>query len=281
MANCPSCGCYVSSGAKYCPSCGGKINRGDAPAADTPAAIPQNWYENTAPAVPAPPVPEEEYFDPGPGVREVWARAAGILAGKPLRLWGMSLLCTLLVALASVLAFVPLIALPIVFVLYVGMESIYLEGLYGAEPSSPQLFKGFRKGCFLRWAAGMGWMSLWVLIWGLIPIAGPFIAVARLYSYRFVPYIMLSDPEVNAFDALRRSMDMTRSFRLRMFLADALALLAIVAVLVVLALLSGLDYIGFVFGLLMLALLLAAAALLPLFLGLTRACFYDEIEKMM
>ena len=184
-------------------------------------------------------------------------------------------------ALACALAPLPILYLPIVFALYVGMEAIYLEGIYGAEPETEQLFRGFSKGSFLRYAAGMGWMCLWVLIWSLIPVAGIVFGVIKAYSYRFVPYIMLSDPEVNAFEALKRSKEMTMGYKAKMFGADAIVAAAVLVLVLVLVLLSNIDYIGVLFAIVLLAVYLAAIAFLPIFFGFVRACFYDEVEKKM
>lgn len=288
MANCPACGCKVSDNAKFCPSCGGRIapveNSELVPQAPVSAPaeemVPANWYSGGEACDTA---YEEEgvYEDPRPTVRGIYARVGEVLRARPLKLWGMSLLNLLLVFLSCALAAIPIIALPIVFALYVGMEAIYLEGIYGAEPTSKQLFKGFSKSSFMRFVGGMGWMCLWVFIWSLIPIAGVVFGVIKAYSYRFVPYIMLSDPEVDAFEALNRSKEMSYGLKARMFAADALVIAALLVAVTVLVLLSNIDFIGFIFAIVLFVLYIAAIAFLPLFFGLVRACFYDEAEKMM
>ena len=276
MPSCPYCGCYVSANAKFCPSCGSRT--GSHPPKTEPQENPGRWY--AAETLPQP-LSQEEYCDPGPGVREVYARVLALLREKPLRLWGASLLYLLLTALACGLSMLPIISIPLVFALSVGMESIYLEALCGAAPEPRHLFKAFTKSGFIRFVCGMGWAALWLLIWSLIPIAGPFIAVAKSYSYRFVPYIMLSDPEVDAFRALERSKEMSRGFRGRMFLSELFLALALLLITAVLVLLSALHIIGFVFALALVLLALASAALLPMILGLMRATWYSQIEKML
>lgn len=287
MANCPACGCYVGGRAKFCPSCGVRIQSGPAPAQEAlrpqeaaralEESVPVNWYESPETVTPEEPPCEEE----GVSIRGIYIRCAELLRARPIRLWGLSLLNLLLMVLACALAPVPIIYLPITFALYVGMEAIYLDGLYGAEPETEQLFRAFARGSFLRYAAGMAWMCLWVLIWSLIPIAGVVFGVIKAYSYRFVPYIMLSDPDVNALDALKRSKEMTMGCKAKMFGADVLVAAALLVLVLVLALLSNIDFIGFIFAIALAAVYLAAIAFLPIFYGLVRACFYDEIEKKM
>lgn len=287
MANCPACGCYVGAKAKFCPSCGVRIQPGSAPAQEATSPVdaapvleesaPVNWYESTEVVAQEEPPCREE----GISIIAIYRRCGELLRARPIKLWGLSLLNLLLMSLTCILAPLPIIFLPIAFALYVGMEAIYLEGIYGAEPETEQLFRGFAKGSFLRYAAGMGWLCLWVLIWSLIPIAGVVFGVIKAYSYRFVPYIMLSDPEVNALEALKRSKEMTLGYKAKMFGADALVAAALLVLVLVLVLLSNIHYIGFIFAIVLAAVYLAAIAFLPIFSGLVRACFYDEIEKKM
>ena len=121
--------------------------------------------------------------------RDLIAKALQVLVQKPIRLWGLSLLCQLLVTLATGLSVIPIIFLPIIFVLNAGMAAVYLTGYRGGEVNSDALFAGFKR--FFKVAGGMGWMALWIFIWGMIPVAGIVFAVIKSYSYRFVPYIMI------------------------------------------------------------------------------------------
>lgn len=273
MADCAFCGCHVSAGAKFCPACGSRLTQAEEREI---TALAEAWY-----------APEEEAGGweeapaPGLSLREIFSDLAGILSTLPTALWGVSLLWMLLTVLACTLGVLPFIWLPVVFALEIGACGIYMDALYGVRPRPAQLFRGFSKGGFLRYVCGMGWMSLWIFIWALIPIVGPVLALAKSYSYRFVPYIMLSDPEADAFQALERSKAMTRGLRLKMFLAELLLLGALLLAGLVLVLLSGLHIVGFVFALLLVVLAAAAVTVLPMVLGLLRAGFYAAAEKML
>jgi len=167
------------------------------------------------------------------------------------------------------------------------MVNIFLCGYRGEPISATQLFEGFREGKFLRNAGGMGWRYLWLLIWGLIPVAGPILCIIKFYSYRFVPYIMLAEPEITATDALKKSMAQTDGYRGKMFLADFLIALVIGGILFILFLITFLvfmiptvgPYIGVLFLLVAGLVTVVIAALLPLFMGTIEAVYYDKISK--
>jgi len=178
--------------------------------------------------------------------------------------------------LAMIFGFFPIIWLPIVFVLQLGMANIFISGYRGHAISSMQLFEGFRNGRFLRNAGGMGWRALWLIIWALIPIAGAIISIVKYYSYRFVPYIMLEEPEIHATEALKKSMIQTYGYKGKMFLADFLIGLGVAVIGVILFLIMMIPYLGFVLAGIIYILLIA---LLPLLMGTLEAVYYDKVSK--
>ena len=212
-------------------------------------------------------------------VAEIFAKTFSFLSRKPFLLWGLSLLFMLLSYLAIAFsAFIPIIFLPIIFVLTLGMASIFLNGYRGQEVSSADLFSGFNAK-FVRNAGGMGWMYLWILIWALIPIAGIVFAIIKVYSYRFVPYILITDPDIKATDALKKSMQQTKGFRLKMFGADLAVYGCLFGAFLILHLLSLIPYLGYLFAVILVLFWIVSIAVLPLILGIMHAAFYDEITK--
>jgi len=182
--------------------------------------------------------------------------------------------------LAILFGIVPLIWLPILFVLQLGMANIFLCGFRGQEINSNQLFEGFSKGKFMRNAAGMGWRYLWSLIWAMVPIMG----YVKFYSYRFVPYIMISEPDIAANEALRKSMRQTDGYKGKMFLTDLIIYAALSGVVLIFALLIFLvSYIHFVIGIFFTLIgglvYFVVMMLLPLFLGTIEAVYYDKISR--
>ena len=125
------------------------------------------------------------------------------------------------------------------------------------------------------------WMQLWTLIWGFVPIMN----IIKTYSYMFVPYILLKQPDINATDALKRSMEMTNGYKMKIFLAQLLIFVIIGVIGGVFAGLAvGLAFIhpiiGVIFTLPLFAIALIVALFLPLFMGLLGVAFYDEIENL-
>ena len=210
----------------------------------------------------------------GTPASELVERAFFVIKQKPTQLWGISLLFELLAALACILGILPIISLPIVLVLQVGMTAVFLTGYRGEEVKAETLFLGFQR--FFKVAGGMGWMTLWILIWGMIPVVGPVFAIIKSYSYRFVPYILLNNPEISAFDALRLSIRKTQGFKGKMFLADLWVLVPCILLSAVLGLLSQIRDIGIIFLILASLFGLFLLLTLPLLMGLINAACYEE-----
>ena len=207
---------------------------------------------------------------------EAYKQAFNVLKSKPFRLWGLSLLNIVICAAAGLLSigFLPL-GMAFAFVIDCGMAKVYLDGLSGREVNADQLFEGCKSfGGFLRIAGGMAWQSLWIFLWCLIPIVGPVFAVIKYYEYRFVPYILMTRPEVSATQALRLSMQLTKGKKGQMFLADFLLGIVCFAAVLVLTLFAFIPIIGLLFGMTEFLLILVLAAFSPVFIGLYGAAFY-------
>lgn len=210
-------------------------------------------------------------------IENIYENAVRILMKKPLRLWGISLLNTLLAVLISIFGVLPIVTIPVMLTLTAGMSVIYLDGYRGREAESEQLFAGFKN--FAHVAGGMCWKSLWVLIWALIPIAGIVFAVIKSFSYAFVPYILIEKPNISATQALKQSIEQTNGKKLKMFVAWLLPIAAVAVVSLVLSLLAMIPYAGIVFTVINILFTIAYSALMPLFLGLISAGFYDAAEN--
>ena len=188
-------------------------------------------------------------------------------------------MCTLLTGLACMFGVIPLIWAPIVWVLSLGMTNIYLCGIRGKDISSTQLFEGFGNGKFLKNAGGIGWMNLWVLIWGMIPFVGLVMAIIKSYSYRFVPYIMLSEPDLPATEALKKSIQQTNGYKGKMWLADFVIGAGLVVLVLVFGVLSMIPFVGVLFVIIGGLALIVAYALLPLLMGIISAVCYEKITQ--
>ena len=203
-----------------------------------------------------------------------YKKSLEVILKKPFTLWGLSLMSGLISFLALIFfGLIPAIFIAVGYLLTCGMAKIYLDGLVENPVYSDQLFCGFNKNCF-RIAGGMAWKDLWILIWALIPIAGPFIAIVKSYSYRFVPYILVTCPDVKATEALRISKQQTQGMKMEMFLADLCFGVAIGLACLVLTIFSSIPIIGILFALVYFVFVLLVAVLSPIFQGLYRAYFF-------
>lgn len=203
---------------------------------------------------------------------KTYRKALEVIAKKPIMLWGLSLLSAIITSLiCSACIGMPIIGVAVAGVIACGMAKVYIDGLFGKKVNSDQLFAGFN-GNFMRIAGGYLWYALWTFIWCLVPIAG----IVKAYSYRFVPYILITRPDVSATQALRLSMQMTKGKKGQMFLADLCFFAGIFVVSLVLGLLATIRFIGPVFGLILFIFTVLVGLFSNIFVGLYSAAFYVE-----
>lgn len=210
-------------------------------------------------------------------IQYIYQNVFNVLKEKPVTLWGTSLLCSLLCGLASVFGVLPIISVPITFILSASMAVIYWKGYRREAFVSQDLFAGFSHA--LHVAGGMAWMVLWLVLWLLVPLAGPVMLIVKSLSYSLTPYILIRHPEISATDALKVSMEQTKGYKGNMFLTYLVFGVAIWIVCFVLAMLTAIEAISLVFGFLLFLVALVLLLFAPLFLGLIQAAFYEEIQK--
>jgi len=294
MRYCASCGAAVEEGINFCASCGQPVEQAPPPPVQQAPPPVQQAPPPPPPVQQAPPPmqqpaypqgsPQQQYAQPMRppdicSVGEIYKRVFAALKAKPMLLWGISLMFLLVSELIIMFSLLPIIFIPVVAVLGVGMISVYLASYRGQIINTSMLFTGFND--FKRIAGGMMWMSLWGMIWGMVPVYG----IVKLYSYRLVPYILLSQPDISPAEALKKSMAMTDGFKMKMFLADLFIGLIVGAISGLLFLITiGLGFItpilSFLFGIVPTLFYLICVLILPLFSGLMHAIIYDEIEKV-
>ena len=214
-------------------------------------------------------------------IGSIYKQSLAVLAKKPFRLWGISLLQIFLASAAYALFGVVVgVAVSIGLLLETSMTLIYLNGFLGQDVKATHLFDCFRDWHTVgRVLGGMAWMLMWVVLWSLIPVVGIVFGIIKAYSYRLTPYILMREPDIKATDACKVSAERTMGFKGKMFLADILAVLAVWAAVLILSLLSAIPYLGWLFGIVNIAVIIICAACLPRFLGLVQSAFYVEIEK--
>jgi hypothetical protein len=276
---CQKCGTDNTDGGSFCATCGTPL---EAPVNAPAPVVHQQSYQQPPPPPGYPPqgAYQQPHYQQPPAqqgfIGEVFSKSFAFLFKKPMLLWGLSLIFALMVWIAIVGSlFIPMVWFPIVAVLFLGMCNIFIRGYRGQEISATLLFEGFGKGRFLRNAGGIGWMELWILIWALIPIVGPIFAVIKGLSYCFVPFIMLNEPDIQATEALKKSMAMTDGYKSKMFWTFFLMGLCVGFAIIVLVVIS----IPMITLVITIPALLIIYALLPLLYGTVFAVMYDKVSR--
>lgn len=208
-------------------------------------------------------------------------RALKVIAKKPFKLWGISLLSGVLTSVGSMLfGVIPGVALAISLLISTSMTMVFLHGLRGEDVKVVQLFD-----CFKDWQTikrvlgGMAWMALWIFLWSLIPIVGFVFAIIKSYQYMLVPYILVHEQNVPLTEAIHISEQRMKGSKRYVFLAELLSIGAIVAAIIVLSVLAAIPFIGVIFGFVLFLVILAVAIFASLFFGLLRASFYELINE--
>lgn len=251
MSFCSNCGNEIPEGTAFCPKCGTNVATGATPAT-APAAAPQGL------------------------ITKVIGKALGVMLKKPIKLWGLSLLAALLGVLASIGGgAVPIIGFGLALILDLGMTWVYLDGYRGKDVSAEQLFAAFKKP--MRSFGGMGWFNLLVFLWSLIPIVGPIFGIIKGYGYSFVPYYLRDDETTSPVQLAKDSLAATKGYKGKMFLADLLVGLGIGVICLVLLLLGMIPVIGRFFIFVLVVFFILLCVLLPLYNGLLKAAWYEEI----
>ena len=70
---------------------------------------------------------------------------------------------------------------------------------------------------FFRKLGGMMWMSLWIFLWAMIPVAGYVLCIIKGFAYSMTPYILADCPNVTATEALKLSKRMTDGYKGELF----------------------------------------------------------------
>ena len=101
----------------------------------------------------------------------------------------------------------------------------------------------------------------------------------KTYSYSLVPYIIKEDNKRRAVDVARESDARTKGYKGKMFLTDLLVVLCIAVVMIILNFLGKIPAVGVVFSFIKNLVNIVISLLTPLFFGLIRAAWYEEIMK--
>lgn len=208
-------------------------------------------------------------------------RSFKVIATKPFKLWGISLLSGILSTVAFFLFGAVIgLAIAIVLLLSTSMTMVYLHGLRGEDVKVVHLFDCFKDWVTIkRVLGGMAWMALWIFIWSLIPIVGFVFAIIKTYEYMLVPYILVHEQNIPLTEATNVSKQRMAGSKRYVFLAELLSVGAVCGVTLVLSILMRIPFIGIIFGLIALLVALVVSVFSNLYFGLLRASFYELINE--
>ena len=204
------------------------------------------------------------------------------LFSKPIQLWGLSLLSVILNTCAKLLCSIPpILGMSVSRTLSAGMNCVFLDAYNGKEVNSKQIFSGFSSGkSFFRVAGGMLWKSFWLLIWGLLLVIPPVGIAALIYkgiSYSFTSYILLKKQDISPLDALKRSMQLTKGYKGKIFVTYLLVAAAYLLIALISFLFALIPYIGIVIAALI---FIVVGILSPLFFGVLQAAMFTEVLRL-
>lgn len=216
----------------------------------------------------------------------ILGRSLKVIFKQPFRLLGLTAFAGLLAYLSGILfAAVPGVAYVVTALLCAAIAWIYLRTVRGETCKTADFFQVCKDGAvFKRVLTGMAWRDLWILIWGLIPFAGVVFGVMKNYEYRFVPYILMDNPEITASEALKLSSEKTKGYRVKMFLSDLLifgvCFLVMLSVLPIeFLLIRGNAFGGLVvYSMFSTILLIVLSVFAVLLMNTTHAAYYEEAE---
>lgn len=207
----------------------------------------------------------------------IFSKMLNLFKGTQKRLFGLSLLHVLLCFVIMIMSgIVPIVGLCFVLVINSGMSLIFLCAYKHQLYKTETMFIGFYN--LKHVCGGMLWAFFKTYIWLLIPFMGIFIMGIKRYEYRFVRYILISKPDVNALDAAEESKKATNGYKLTMFITDLVVIGAIISCEGILYLFSLVPYIGVLFKAAMLLSSILILLFLPMLNGAISAMFYHEIS---
>ena len=122
------------------------------------------------------------------------------------------------IALIAVFGILIFLALRIFlgYILEVGGRKYFIELSQGHSEIS-YLLKYFNKKYYLNLIAALLFRALYIFLWSLLLIIP---GIIKMYEYRFVPYIMAENPELEHSRALNLSREMTRGQKMDIFVLD-------------------------------------------------------------
>ncbi len=102
------------------------------------------------------------------------------------------------------------------YLIEVGGQKYFLNASEG-ESTLNHITFGFTSGKWLNIVRTMFLRSVFTYLWAMLLLIP---GIVKYYSYRMVPYILAENPDVDSFEAIAISKEMTRGHKMNMFVMD-------------------------------------------------------------
>ena len=214
-------------------------------------------------------------------VSEVFANAMSVYKSRFWFFVGATLFAALLAFLGGALfVFVLGMALLVTYLLTTAQDRFYLRSCRGENVKLVSLFDTAKDlKSVKRVFCARGWADLWILIWGLIPVAGIVFAIIRYYEYSFVTYLISDREDLTATELKEESKRLTQGYKGKMFLIDFLFWLAIAVIVGILSLLGLIPYVGYAFMAIATLFVAASTVFIPPLLHIIHAEIYLSLTN--
>lgn len=133
--------------------------------------------------------------------------------------WLYPVLCTLLyAAVASMASSIPVAGLLVSAPLGFGFSVAFLQFVRGEAEEDNLVTRPFAVfNHYGRWLGASLLVALFVFLWSLLLVIP---GIVKAYSYAMTPYILHDNPEMGVSDSLRRSQQMMKGYKTKLFLLD-------------------------------------------------------------
>ena len=249
-------------------------------------------------------------------ISQRYRRAFDIIKTLPMTLFGVTALMLALsvYTFRSVVMWIfPIAAIPVTYLLTVGMMSVFLKAARDEKYDIMDFFAVFKDWQTVkRVVGGMLWMLLMVYLWSVIPalavtiilliptlivslafdteaffiLYGVFIAIVWIVAcvmaiiksmeYSLTGYVLIDRPDIKATDAVKESSRLTKGIRGRIFGAMILPSFIVSFVVSIVTALSELPLIGWLFGAAAIVVNILLSVCVSVFTGLVMAGFYAD-----
>lgn len=143
---------------------------------------------------------------------------SGVMEGPEgiMEMIGVPTIVGLIIGVVTLIFAMVIIKLLVGYLIEVGGQKYFLQARNG-ESTINHVTYGFTSGKWLNIIRTMFLRSVFTYLWALLLVIP---GIIKYYSYRLVPYILAENPDIDSFEAIALSKEMTRGQKMDMFVMD-------------------------------------------------------------